>query len=87
MKDKTEYPEHEKLEKVKETSQSIGEFLEWLYYEKRIHFARYSKYDVSYRVSLNTNELLAEYFGIDLTVLEQEKRQMLEELRKDSDKK
>lgn len=29
-----EYPEHEKLSKIQNQSQSIGEFLEWLKTEK-----------------------------------------------------
>ncbi len=36
-----EYPEHEKLHKVAEFSQSIGEFLEWLSDEQHVWLAKH----------------------------------------------
>jgi hypothetical protein len=36
-KTKPMYPEHEKLQKVHEQSQAIGDFLEWLQSIKRVH--------------------------------------------------
>lgn len=35
------YPEHDKLEKVKDKSQACGEFLEWLLDEKRYQLSEY----------------------------------------------
>lgn len=87
------YPEHEKLKAVKEQSQTCGNFLEWLQ-EQGILLAQYHVHtdrcfragcDVSsgelYPVSASITKLLAQYFEIDEDTLEQEKRQMLEELQ------
>ena len=35
------YPEHEKLQKVVDKSQAIGEFIDWLRGEKKIVFCKY----------------------------------------------
>lgn len=37
----TEYPAHEALRKVAATSQRIGEFLEWLRQDQRLHLMRW----------------------------------------------
>jgi hypothetical protein len=90
------YPEHEKLKEIQEQSQVCGEFLNWLQNEKRIHLCTYEKthiiYDDEgdgeeipegyYGINKTNEKLLAEFFNIDLDRLEQEKRQMLDELRK-----
>jgi hypothetical protein len=75
------YPEHEKLQKVKKTSQSIGEFLEWLRNEKQIQLAKFDDKDRLYIIGDSTNEILADYYGIDLHKLEQEKLAMLNRIR------
>lgn len=77
------YPEHDKLTLVKERSQEIGQFLEWMQDEKEwVICEREPTYRQSYYpVGLNMNQLLAEYFEINLDVLEKEKLSMLEELR------
>lgn len=36
----SQYPEHDKLSAIKDFSQKIGEFLEWLKYEKRLTLCR-----------------------------------------------
>ena len=87
------YPEHEKVGKVKETSQRIGEFLEWLQ-SKGIMFCKCTanlppdEVDYIYNVvgfvpmQMDINKITAEYFDIYLSKLEQEKRAMLAEIRK-----
>lgn len=35
------YPEHEKMKAIKDKSQAIGEFLEWLDTEKNYEIAHY----------------------------------------------
>ena len=85
-----EYPEHDKLAKVSDRSQAIGEFLEWLgereskvvlcslertssgFYPKKIFLP----------IANSVERLLAEYFEIDLKVIEDEKRAMLDVCRK-----
>ena len=116
-----EFPEHEKMAKVKSQSQSIGQFLDWLHQEKHIQFHRYE--DVCYECGrilppfpddpdaegdfycldfadtdcdgerrsrelvpdyTSTEKLLAEFFGIDLEKVEQEKQGMLAMIRETS---
>lgn len=80
------YPEHEKLEKVKEKSQAIGEFVDWCNNEKEIVLARWGVNDL-YADSTPINKLLAEFFGIDLIKLEIEKQEMLAEFRESNEKR
>ncbi len=111
------YPEHERMEKVSQESQSIGEFLEWLS-EKGIEMGRIHSHDDGCHGPHNRmncisefakpchcppertdlicgwhedemmptrdsmEDLIAEFFGIDLTKIEKEKREMIEDLRK-----
>ena len=107
--------ELEKMESVKNQSQEIGEFLEWIF-EKGWHLSRYlsaEEYesdenvemgnsmfdgDASLRrhrikereliqIQINIEKLLAEYFEIDLTKAERERRELLLSLRKRRDNK
>lgn len=74
------YPEHEKLQKVKDESQAQGEFLEWLR-EQGVWLCRMDEDGLLYPTYTRIEDFLAEYHGIDLKVIEQEKREMLEEFR------
>ena len=78
------YPEHEKMAKVKNKSQVIGEFLEWMTNENELFVCRNIGGDRQLLVTypLNFEYLLAKYFDIDLDKIDKEKRQMLKELRK-----
>ncbi len=64
------YPEHEKLSEVKEQSQFLGEFLDYCR-ENNINPLKGS-----------IQQMLAAFFQIDLRKLEDEKDEMLEEIRK-----
>lgn len=82
----SDYPEHEKLRAVSEQSQAIGEFLEWL--ERKGIWLCMREPDNPpfegrfYPHTLGSNDrILAEYFDIDLTEIEREKRAMLEGVR------
>lgn len=83
----SEYPEHEKLHAISDKSQIIGEFLEWLGNAyvggTSIVLARYHpSYDeVLQPCPYNTEELLASFFEINLDKIEEEKQEMLDELR------
>ncbi len=77
-----EYPEHEKMRAVKKRSQIIGEFLEELsgigltLCESTDHF------ECPWTpTGKSTQQVLAQYFKIDLDKIEKEKRAMLDELR------
>lgn len=69
------YPEHEKMKKVHEASQAIGEFLEFLE-SKGFTIERN---EMTYR---NFNGLLAEFFDVDLKKIELEKRAMLTDIQR-----
>ena len=93
----SQYPEHEKLQAVKDKSQAIGEFIEWLQGTKGFRLAKWMKVPDEYAEdeetdallpqSIDINMLLAEYFEIDLKQLEKEKQSMLEEMRKQNQPK
>ena len=74
---KTEYPEHEKLSAIKNETQFLGEFLDWMG-NNGYTIARYDLKDRLEPVHKSINNFLAEFKGIDLLKLESEKRQMLE---------
>lgn len=91
--------EIEKVEKVADKSQAIGEFIEWLQGPKGLTICRsITKEEVNqYREDNNERPdfsigdlipsrqpieaLLAEYFGIDLKKVEEEKLAILNEIR------
>lgn len=91
-----EYPEHEKLKKVKDKAEAIGEFIDGSGYTlcKVMYSAPFNgPGGLSYEPTRNDQSghyvaegksierILAEWFDIDYAKLEQEKRQMLADLR------
>lgn len=113
----SDYPEHEKLSKVQDASQAIGEFLDWLTGEQGVQLCRWQSHanngqpryvgpnhprsqelnphgikyvdnpdfeerlEGLYPDGRPIQELLAEYFGVDLQRLDSEKRVILDRLR------
>lgn len=93
-------PELDKMMEVRETSQAIGEFLDWLY-NSGYRIAQWHDHwdngldfdDVEYEeqpagwypVPRRIEEWLAEYFEIDLDKVEKERRAILDEFRTLSD--
>jgi hypothetical protein len=87
------YPECEKLRRVSYTSNQIGEFLDWLREEKGItlckwqdtirHSNEIGDYTPQgyYIVTERTEQLLADFFEIDLNKVEEERLALLNELR------
>lgn len=84
------YPEHEKLKAISDKSQEIGQFIDWLQYERGIVLAEHGVDDnwtfgdgsnVLWPTNTPTIDLLADYFDIDLEKIENEKSQMLAEIR------
>lgn len=74
------YPEHQKLRAVKDESQSIGMFIEWLRSTNR-EICRMRFGSEYFPIDRSIEKLLAEYFEIDLDKIEDEKDQMVDELR------
>jgi hypothetical protein len=105
--DEVIYPELEKMRKVQQKSQLIGEFLDWLNYEKKVQLGRFHEHtedcydgwdedDDDIRICgmgegelmlLNTSyeNLLAEFFDIDLKKVDKERRALLDEIRKEAE--
>lgn len=79
---KKKYPEHEKVHQIHANSQVIGEFLSWLLNEQCYFLCTVNKRDQFVPGHKNIENLLAEYYGIDLDALENEKQSMLASLRK-----
>jgi len=81
------YPECEKMSKVRKQSQLVGEFLDWLMNERGIVLSEYHEgegrndEEELMPISVRIEELLAEFFEIDLKKVEQERRQILKELQ------
>lgn len=81
-----EYPEHEKLSKIKDKSQIIGTFIDWLNNKKEIHLSRWMRkkgyiWERLIYIDEDIETLIAEFFKIDLKILEKEKIQILEKIR------
>jgi len=94
-----EYPECEKMARARPKSQAIGEFLDWLQNEKGIQFGKTPTDEQIEEVedtfgeswpdialwpeTIRTEEILAEFFDIDLDKVEKEKREMLKKIREE----
>lgn len=79
-----DYPEHDKLRAVRDESQAIGQFLEWLGENGLVicSFEEYKRTGEYIPDGRSIQQILADYFEIDLNKLDDEKRAMLNELRK-----
>ena len=75
------YPEHKKLESIKDKKNIVIDFLEWLSYDTDYVFGTWTDDDLLMPANENTETLLSEYFKIDLNKLETEKRAMLDSIR------
>lgn len=76
------YPECEKVAAVRDKSQTIGNFLEWLHHEKGVVFRKHVEGEFHAQpFNYNIQRLLAEFFDIDLDKFHQEQNQMLAEIR------
>jgi hypothetical protein len=81
----TEYvatPELDKMLVVKKKSQAIGEFIEYLI-SNEMWVGEWVE-NIGYPVRKSTEQLLADYFGIDLVKAESERRAILAALRGES---
>ena len=81
------YPECDKMIAVSKESHAIGNFLEWLN-EQKIVLAEYGT-ERGYRGTLfhthvSIEKLLAQYFEIDLDKVENERRRMLKDFRRNT---
>jgi hypothetical protein len=78
---KEQYPECEKLQRVSADSQKIGDFLNWAQ-SNNIVLAIYTEEDELVPSHKPFEQLLAEYFNINLNKVEEERRAILSSLQK-----
>lgn len=76
-------PELDKMIAVKPKSQAIGEFLEWMQYDRHYTICKHSENAaLGYEpIRTSVEHLLAEFFEIDLKKAEHEKREILQQLQ------
>jgi len=72
----SDYPECDKLSKVKDESQIIGEFLDWCS-TQGVHLATYYEERGLVADRRSIEQVLADYFDIDLDKVEEEKQHIL----------
>ena len=78
-----------KMKAIQDKSQIIGDFIDWLNSEKKVYLAKYitrespfeNEEDLVTWAVPNIEKLLAEFFKIDLQKIEQEKLQLLADIR------
>ncbi len=89
-----QYPECGKIAKIRDKSQAVGGFCDWLQGEKGYVIAEYTEQrrkgiirkttlinEKLMPINSNTQRLLEEFFGIDPVKVESEKQAMLKEIR------
>ena len=81
-------PELEKMQAVRDDSQKIGEFLEWLA-EQDIELAKWElheeeQFEEMTPIRQTREQILAEFFGIDLVKCERERQALLDAVREDN---
>jgi len=87
---KTDTTELDKMREVSEDSQRISEFLEWLA-EQEIVLAEWTGYECGecgeglMSISQTREQLLANYFSIDLIKAEKERQALLDAIRADNE--
>jgi len=80
------YPEHEKLIRVKDEAEILGNFLEWL--QTKFYLCditvdvelNYFNHPSVYRTAKGIEDILYEYYNIDSKEIENEKQLMLNKL-------
>ena len=84
-------PELDKIRKVSEKSQEIGNFLDWLSSKEGYYIAEYIKggFDEEKLVTINLDieQFLAKYFKINLVKAEKERQAILDNLKQDGIKR
>ena len=80
-----EYPEHDKVAALQPAWQDIGVFLDWLMNESDYHICVWGldewTGDELFLAKRTENELIAEFYGVDLKAYEEESRLILAQQR------
>ncbi len=86
MKEQTSYPEHEKLKKVKEISQKLGELLDYGFRKQGLCLCEVGDDNEFCPTYKSVNEILSKFYDIDLVKIEEEKNHMWEQIRQSTSK-
>ena len=80
-------PELDKMRAARDTSQTIGDFIDWLSYND-MRICDYCDYGEGeyHPTRLTIEQLLAKYYEIDLNKVEEERCAILNELRANTNK-
>jgi hypothetical protein len=82
------YPMHEKLKALGTNRAAVQRFIDWLYDEQEWQICEEMEYergeygDRLLPIMKRREDIMAEFFEIDLTMLDDEKRAMLDHIRK-----
>jgi len=77
----SQYPEHDKMETVQDEARAVSAFLEWLIEERGVTLCRDDGRGRLEPFPVNIESLLAGHFKINLSKIDAEKEQMLQDLR------
>ena len=80
-------PTLDKILEHREEADALGAFLDWLQYEKKYFLGEFNPDDPNDEltiVHLNPEDILADYFGIDLAAADRERQALLEWIRSSS---
>lgn len=77
-----EFPEHGKASALSDQSDLIRNFVLWLADDKNIFLGVWDKHDRMDYSMETTDDLIAQFLGIDLKKLEEERGRILEDYRK-----
>lgn len=78
----SEYPEHDKLSRVGDRTQAVGDFLEWVASERGAQLCSFvDGADRFLPLTAGRDQLLGAWVEVDPIKLEDEKRAMLNEIR------
>lgn len=76
----SQWPEHEKQAQIIDEAHSIGQFLDWAE-GQGLQLCRFNDRFEEFQPVGHFVDVIAEYFEIDLSKIEAEKRAMLDKLR------
>lgn len=82
-----ETPEINKLHAERHKTELLHEFLEWCFENHETQLCRYVEYEWVGLTIAERDRLFAEFIGVDMNKVEDEKRKILEELRKDANQR
>lgn len=84
LKERSKYPECEKLSRMREQQMVLVGFLDWLEEQGLVLATMHGSYSKLTPSSRKPNDLIMEYLKVDQGRLEKERRAMLDVIRKEA---